>query len=89
MNGGEKGDDDISGSGEGEGSSLDGKADESTAKIAGGQGKRKSRFHAWLDTGMLSGAIHFAQLSNLRRIPNSVRIGFGPVMKMGSSRRFK
>ena len=55
LNGGEKGDDDISGSGEGEGSSLDGKADESTAKIAGGQGKRKSRFHAWLDTGMLSG----------------------------------
>ena len=29
------------------------------------------------------------QLSNLWRIPNSVRIGFDPAMKMGSSRRFK
>ena len=30
-----------------------------------------------------------SQLSNLRWMPNSVRIGFGPAMKMGSSRRFK
>ena len=30
-----------------------------------------------------------SQLSNRRRMPNSVRIGFGPAMKMGSSRRFK
>ena len=29
------------------------------------------------------------QLSNLRWMPNSVRIGFGPAMKTGSSRRFK
>ena len=29
------------------------------------------------------------QLSNLWWIPNSIRIGFGPVMKTGSSRQFK
>ena len=34
-------------------------------------------------------AFNDSQLSNLWRIPNSVRKGFGPAMKMGSSRRFK
>ena len=45
---------------------------------------RLSSIKIWFDI------IHVkAQLSNLWWMPNSVRIGFGPAMKTGSSRRFK
>ena len=59
---------------------------------------RKSYLECWTAERFCFTKCHLApvywaknstQLSNLWRIPNSVRIGFGPAMKMGSSRRFK